>query len=136
MRQRLTLISGRTRKQAIGMHKGKQSPEYLAAIEVVEMNPEDMARLGIAEGARATLRTEAGEIALTAHEGALPAGLVFVPMGTIVNGLVGTETLGTGMPSFKGLSVEIEPAAAAGGASAGGAAPAGPADAGDGGEVS
>lgn len=113
MSERLTLISGRTRKQAIGMHKGKDSPEYHAATEVVEMNPEDMARLGIAEGGRATLRTECGEVAFTAHEATLPAGLVFVPMGTAINGLIGTETLGTGMPSFKGLTVEVEAAGAA-----------------------
>jgi formylmethanofuran dehydrogenase subunit D len=110
--ERFTLISGRTRKQAIGMHKGKDSPEYHAATEIVEMNPDDMVRLGIAEGGRATLRTEAGEVALTAHEGALPAGLVFVPMGTAINGVIGTQTFNTGMPSFKGLSVEVEPAAA------------------------
>jgi formylmethanofuran dehydrogenase subunit D len=34
-------------------------------------------------------------------------------MGTTINGLVGTETFGTGMPSFKGLTVEVEPAGAA-----------------------
>jgi len=106
--ERLTLISGRTRKQAIGMHKGKDSPEYHAATELVEMNPEDMARLGVADGGRLTLRTEVGEIAMTVQAGTLPAGLVFVPMGTAVNGLVGAETLGTGMPSFKGLTVEVE----------------------------
>jgi formylmethanofuran dehydrogenase subunit D len=105
--ERLTLITGRTRKQAIGMHKGKDSLEYQAATRIVEMNPDDMARLGIAEGGRALLRTAEGEVALTAHEGALPAGLVFVPMGTTVNAIVGTETFGTGMPSFKGLTVEV-----------------------------
>lgn len=110
MSERFTLISGRTRKQAIAMHKGKASPEYHAATGIVEMNPADMARLGIDESDRAILRTPAGEVVLTAHEGALPPGLVFVPMGTAVNGIVGTETLGTGMPSFKGLDVEIEPA--------------------------
>jgi len=108
--ERFTLISGRTRRQAIAMHKGKGSPEYHAATEVVEMNADDMARLGIVDGGRATLRTPAGAVVLTAHEGALPPGLVFVPMGTAVNGIVGTETLGTGMPSFKGLDVEVEPA--------------------------
>lgn len=110
MGERFTLISGRTRKQAIAMHKGKGSPEYHAATGIVEMNATDMARLGIDESGRAILRTPAGEVVLTAHEGALPPGLVFVPMGTAVNGIVGAETLGTGMPSFKGLDVEIEPA--------------------------
>jgi formylmethanofuran dehydrogenase subunit D len=103
----LTLITGRTRKQAVGLHKGKDSEEYKAATETVEMNPDDMARLGIADGDRAVLRTDSGSVTLTAHEGTLPAGLVFVPMGTIVNALIGTETYGTGMPSFKGLQVEV-----------------------------
>ncbi len=110
MSERLTLITGRTRKQAVGMHKGKDSPEYHAATRIVEMNPEDMARIGIAEGGLALLRSAVGEVALTAHEGTLPAGLVFVPMGTTVNAIIGTETFGTGMPSFKGLTVEVAPA--------------------------
>jgi formylmethanofuran dehydrogenase subunit D len=105
----LTLITGRTRKQAIGMHKGKDSPEYREATALVEMNPEDMARRDIEDGGQALLRTAEGEIEVTAHAGSLPEGLVFVPMGTLVNKLIGTETLGTGMPSFKGQKVDIEP---------------------------
>ena len=111
MGERLTLITGRTRKQAVGMHKGKDSPEYREATALVEMNPEDMARLNIEDGGQALLRTAEGEVELTAHAGSLPAGLVFVPMGTLVNKLIGTETLGTGMPSFKGQNVEVAPVA-------------------------
>jgi formylmethanofuran dehydrogenase subunit D len=103
-----TLITGRTRNQAIGMHKGKDSPEYLAATAVVEMNPDDMARLSIEDGDSARLRSADGEVELTAHAGSLPAGMVFVPMGTLANALVSIETQGTGMPSFKGLSVDVE----------------------------
>lgn len=117
MNEPLTLITGRTRKQAIGMHKGKDSPEYREAIARVEMNPDDMARLNIEDGGLALLRTAEGEIELTAHAGSLPAGLVFVPMGTLVNTLIGTETLGTGMPSFKGQKVDIAPVAKREGAS-------------------
>ena len=62
MSEPLTLITGRTRKQAIGMHKGKDSPEYHEATALVEMNPEDMARLGIEDGGQALLRTAEGEI--------------------------------------------------------------------------
>jgi formylmethanofuran dehydrogenase subunit D len=107
--ERLTMITGRTRKQAVGMHKGKDSPEYREATALVEMNPDDMARLKIADGSQALLSTAEGEIEVTAHAGTLPAGLVFVPMGTLVNKLIGTETLGTGMPSFKGQSVDVAP---------------------------
>jgi formylmethanofuran dehydrogenase subunit D len=103
------MITGRTRKQAIGMHKGKDSSEYRDATALVEMNPEDMARLLIADGERVLLRTAEGEVELTARAGSLPVGLVFVPMGTLVNSLIGTETQGTGMPSFKGQTVDVTP---------------------------
>ncbi len=105
----LTLITGRTRKQAIGMHKGKASAEYLAATALVEMNPDDMTRLEVSEGGQVLLRTADGEAELTARAGTVPAGLVFVPMGTMANKLIGTETLGTGMPCFKGLKVDVTP---------------------------
>jgi formylmethanofuran dehydrogenase subunit D len=109
--EHLVLITGRTRKQAIGMHKGKSSSEYLEATAIIEMNPDDMARLAIADGGLTRLSTSEGEVQLRAQAGDLPAGLVFVPMGTLVNGLIGTDTAGTGMPSFKGLRVEVAPAA-------------------------
>jgi len=108
---RLTLITGRTRKQAIGMHKGKASAEYLEATALVEMNPDDMTRLDVSEGGQVLLRTDDGEVELTARAGTVPAGLVFVPMGTSANKLIGTETLGTGMPCFKGLQVDVTPLA-------------------------
>lgn len=43
MSERLTMITGRTRKQAVGMHKGKDSPEYHEAIALVETNLDDTA---------------------------------------------------------------------------------------------
>ncbi len=98
------------------MHKGKNSPEYLEATGLVEMNAEDMARLPVADGAPVMLRTAEGEVELTARAASLPQGLVFVPMGTAVNRLIGTETMGTGMPSFKGQHVDVTPVLEGGGA--------------------
>ncbi|MHB0980182.1 MAG: molybdopterin dinucleotide binding domain-containing protein [Thermoleophilia bacterium] len=109
MAESLILITGRTREQGIGMHKGKTSPEYRRATERAEMNPDDMARLKIQEGGIVRLRAEAGEVELSVQAGSLPRGLVFVPMGTSANLLVGAETQGTGMPSFKGVDVTVEP---------------------------
>lgn len=103
----LTLITGRTRDQAIGMHKGKDSGAYRQATTLVEMNPDDMARLRIRDGGIVRLRTAAGEVELTARAGSLPPGLVFVPMGRSANALIAVETQGTGMPSFKGIEVEV-----------------------------
>jgi formylmethanofuran dehydrogenase subunit D len=106
----LTLITGRTRKQAIGLHKGKSSAEYYEATSIAEMNAEDMARLLVAEGSSVRLTTGEGHIDVRAQAADLPPGLVFVPMGTLVNRLIGAETSGTGMPSFKDVAVEVTPA--------------------------
>jgi len=114
--ERLTLITGRTRKQAIGMHRGKSSPEYLEATGFVEMNADDMERLAIPEGGVTRLSTADGHVELRAQVGELPRGLVFVPMGTRINALIGVETSGSGMPSFKGLAVEVALAGEPGGA--------------------
>lgn len=109
MGESLTLITGRTREQGMGMHKGKTSPEYRNATGRAEMNADDMAHLKIHEGGVVRLRTAAGEVEMPAQAGSLPRGLVFVPMGAPANLLVGAETQGTGMPSFKGLEVTVEP---------------------------
>lgn len=117
MSEQFTLVTGRTRKQAVGMHKGKGSPEYRLATAIVEMNSDDMARLGIADGGLARLGTPDGDVELTAHSAELPSGLVFVPMGTSINALISSATQGTGMPSFKGLKVDVMPVAPEGGPS-------------------
>jgi formylmethanofuran dehydrogenase subunit D len=97
------------------MHKGKASPEYADATSVVEMSEGDMASLGIAEGGLARLTTPDGAVELRARAADLPGGLLFVPMGTTVNALVGCDTSCTGMPSFKGLTVEVTRAGDEGG---------------------
>jgi formylmethanofuran dehydrogenase subunit D len=108
--ERFTLITGRTREQGSGLHKGKTSPEYRRAIERAEMNREDMARLRIEEGGAVRLSTAEGEVEMPAFAGDVPTGVLFVPMGAPVNALVNGDTSGTGMPSFKGVGVTVEPA--------------------------
>jgi len=103
------LVTGRTVKQASGMHKGKDTDAYRRAVTVVEMNPEDMARMGITEGRIIRLRTPAGQVEAPVRAGSLPPKMLFIPMGPVANELVGPDTDGTGMPSFKGLAVEVEP---------------------------
>jgi formylmethanofuran dehydrogenase subunit D len=105
----LTLITGRTRKQADGLHRGKETEAYRQATELVEMNAEDMAARGIEEDAIVEVRTSTGAVKVSAHLGDLPPGLVFMPLGPAANALIGTETEATGIPPFKGLEVEVEP---------------------------
>lgn len=109
MGENFILITGRTVKQAAGLHKGKDSEAYRRATKVVEMNAADMSRLGIGEGQVVRLRSTAGQAEMPAQIGKVPSKMVFVPMGPEANSLIGPETDGTGMPSFKGLMVEIEP---------------------------
>jgi formylmethanofuran dehydrogenase subunit D len=106
---RLVLVTGRTLEQAAGMHKGKTSELYERATRTAEMNGEDLEELGLASGDSATLRTSEGEARVTLKAADLPRGMLFLPMGYCANGLIGPGTEGTGMPSFKGMSVEVEP---------------------------
>ncbi len=109
MGDHFTLITGRTRSQAEGLHKGAGSTVHLKATSHVEVCPDDMVRLGITEGAPVRLYSDAGMVEAPAREGDLPPGLLFMPMGPAANRLVGTETSGTGMPIFKGQRVKLEP---------------------------
>lgn len=109
MALKLNLITGRTLAQAAGMHKGKLTEAYDRATALAEINGEDLAELGLAEGDEATVRSEAGSVRVVLKVSDLPRGMLFLPMGRRANGLIGIETQGTGMPSFKGLSVEVEP---------------------------
>lgn len=109
MSHTFVLITGRTVKQAVGMHKGKETEAYRRATSLVEMNAEDMAHLGIEEGQLVRVRNAIGQVEVSVKTGTAPPKMVFVPMGPVANALIGSETEGTGMPSFKGLTVEIEP---------------------------
>ncbi len=106
--ERFTLITGRTADQGQGLHEGKDSEAYRLATTLVEMNPEDMARLGIAEGQTVQVQTASGQTTALAHAGTLPSGMIFVPMGPTANELIGVETESTGMPPFKGLTAGVK----------------------------
>lgn len=108
MSENFILITGRTRKQAEGLHKGKDSEAYRSATALVEMSQEDMDRLAIEEGRIVLLKTSSGQVEVPVRNGALPSGMLFIPMGPVANALIGMETEGTGMPEFKGLNVKVE----------------------------
>ena len=108
MSEHFTLITGRTPEQGEGLHKGKDSEDYRRATALVEMNPDDMARLAVEEGQIVQVKTATGEVELPVRSGNLPAGLMFIPMGPVANVLIGTVTESTGMPPFKGLVAEVK----------------------------
>lgn len=104
-------IAGRTTKQGQQVNIGKDKAEYRAMVSTLQMNPQDMAQLGLAPGMPVRVRTEWGEAIFQCAEGDLPPGMVFAPYGPPTSQMMGGETDGTGMPSQKGWEVEIEPVA-------------------------
>lgn len=107
MKTEFELITGRTQKQADGLHIGKDSEEYHQATALVEMSAEDVTRLGLEEGEIVRLQTAAGEVEVPVTIGDLPSGLLFMPMGPTANALVGTDTDASGTPPFKDLKVQV-----------------------------
>jgi formylmethanofuran dehydrogenase subunit D len=113
MAETFTLIPGRTSRQGTAMNEGKETADYLDEISTLQMNPTDMARLGLRDGDRAILRNPQGQVTVTVRrtkgEDDLPPGLVFLPYGTLASTLSNAATQGTGMPESKGFQIEIEP---------------------------
>ncbi len=108
----LILITGRTWQQGAAMEgPGKISEEYKKETAVCELDPKDMARLGVEEGQTVQLSTADGTSVVLWVRSSIGSqeGIVFVPLGMWANCLIDSETHSTGMPSFKGIPVTIEP---------------------------
>src|SRR5437762_1242471 len=94
-RETFILIPGRTAKQGTTLNEGKLSAGYVAETSTLLMNPDDMKRLGLADGDRVRLRTEQGKIELPCQAtkpGDLPPGLLFLPYGDQSSRLMGGDT--------------------------------------------
>jgi len=112
MTERMTLIGGRTSKQGTALSQGKLGPDYLKISSTLEMNVEDMARLGLKNESRVRLRTPIGEAILRCkgrETKDLPKGMLFMAYGPFSSLLMDGDTAGTGMPLSKHLDVEVEP---------------------------
>lgn len=106
-----TLITGRSFGQGIGKEYGRFSEKYLYVSRSCEMNPRDMEALGVRRGSDVRISSKFGETVARVADPAqdLPQGMVFIPYGRWANCLVDPSTHGTGMPSLKGIQVELEP---------------------------
>ena len=108
----MTLIGGRSSKQGTSLCAGKLGAEYLQVSSTVEMNVEDMARLGLSNGSRVRLRTPVGEAVLSCkgrESKDLPPGILFMAYGPLSSQLMAGDTGASGMPISKNLDVEVEP---------------------------
>jgi formylmethanofuran dehydrogenase subunit D len=111
MAEIMTLIGGRSSRQGTALCTGKLGADYIEVSTTLEMNVEDMARLGLQADSRVRLRTPSGETILRckARETKdLPPGLLFMAYGPASSQLMAGDTAGTGMPLSKNLRVEVE----------------------------
>ena len=111
MAETFILIPGRTSEQGCGISEGKFQEKYQSQINTLKVAPCDMDRLGLAAGDRVRLTSDHGqvEVAVTPAKGdELPEGLLFIAYGDISSRLMGGDTHGSGMPTSKGLDVQLE----------------------------
>ncbi len=111
MAETFILIPGRTSKQGAGISEGKFKENYQSEINVLQVNPDDMDRLGLKPGGRVRLTSESGQIEIDVKappKGELPPGLLFMAYGDMSSKLMGGDTHGSGMPTSKGIDVELE----------------------------
>jgi formylmethanofuran dehydrogenase subunit D len=94
------------------MEGGKEKDKYTKACGIIEMNASDLKRLGIMKNTNVRVSSEFGNVIVKATEGRqeLNPGEAFIPMGPWANSVVSTKTYSTGMPTFKGTPITIEPA--------------------------
>ena len=111
MAETFILIPGRTSRQGCGISEGKFGDTYQREVNTLQVAPEDMQRLALSDGDRVQLRSEFGQIQVsvtTAKGDELPAGLLFIAYGDLSSQLMGGDTHGSGMPTSKGIDVELE----------------------------
>lgn len=111
MAETMILIAGRSSKQGTSLNAGKNSAEYQDVTTTLEINGDDMVRLGLKDGDRVRLRSLYGETVVRCKGRKpedLPQGMLFIAYGPPTTQLMGGETHGTGMPDSKGFEVEIE----------------------------
>ncbi|MFO0900669.1 MAG: molybdopterin dinucleotide binding domain-containing protein [Pirellulales bacterium] len=111
MPEAFILIPGRTTDQGCGISEGKFLDKYQREINTLQVSPGDMKRLGLTDGDRVRLTSGNGkvEVSVTTAKGdELPEGLLFIAYGNISSRLMGGDTHGSGMPTSKGIDVELE----------------------------
>lgn len=112
MSETMILVPGRSSNQGTSLNKGKTKEEYLTVTSTVEMNMDDMERLGFSDGDKIRLSNEIGETVVTCKPckkaGDLPSGMMFIAYGPPSSQLMASDTAGSGMPLSKHFPVNIE----------------------------
>ncbi|MFQ6053381.1 MAG: molybdopterin dinucleotide binding domain-containing protein [Candidatus Bathyarchaeia archaeon] len=107
----VVLISGRTADQGASLEVGKTSKEYFESAAAVELSAADADELGLRDGDAVEVATAHGSVVVKCRRSkGLDAGMAFFPYGPWANRVFGSQTGGTGMPSFKGVRATVGPA--------------------------
>lgn len=109
---KVLLLTGRTIGQGKGKEQGKLSELYWKSVAICEMDPNDMKNLGVEENSNVRLTTDNGSVIVRAVKSlrAPHPSAVFIPYGPWASVIVNPKTHGTGMPSLKGITAQVEPA--------------------------
>jgi formylmethanofuran dehydrogenase subunit D len=105
----ITLISGRTTQQGVGLEEGKTSEAYKKSVDYIELNSSDSERISLEEGSLVKISNENGSVVLKWKKtDGIDPGIAFIPYGPWANQLFSYDTESTGMPLFKGIPAVIE----------------------------
>ena len=112
MAETLILIPGRTARQGTGLCEGKDSADYQLEINTLLVHPADMVKLGVKDGDRVRMWNDQGSVTVgvKSAKDECPQGLAFISYGDKSSQLMAGETHGSGMPTSKGMDVQVEKA--------------------------
>ncbi len=109
---KVTLLTGRTIDQGTTKEHGKLTEIYQENVAICEMDPSDLEKLDIRENTNIKITTKHGTVVVKAKKSKRSPHkeTAYMPYGLWANIIADPETHGTGMPSFKGIIAEIQPA--------------------------
>ncbi|HWQ63960.1 MAG TPA: molybdopterin dinucleotide binding domain-containing protein [Methanospirillum sp.] len=108
----LNMITQRAFEEGVAMEIGKTSPEYFDACNIIEMNEQDMKKLGILKNTNVRVTSESGQVIVKAVVGrqTVYPGLCHIRQGVWANQVVPPRTQSTGTPQYSGFPVTVESA--------------------------
>jgi len=109
---KVKLLTGRTIDQGTSKEHGKLSSEYQESVAICEIDPSDLKELALKQNSNIKISTKCGSVVVKAIESkrAPHPKVIYMPYGLWANLLIDSQTHGTGMPSFKGITAYMEPA--------------------------
>lgn len=108
---KVILNTGRTIWQGQAIESGKDLKMYIDAAAICNMNEDMMEDLRIKAGDNIKVVSDYGDVVVKVvmAKEALPAGMIYVPMGPWANRVIRPNTDSTATPSFKNVPVDITP---------------------------